>query len=125
MAMVSAFGQQPGKSRHIDANGRRRVDLYALAGRKQQGRLLVFVEQVTETMERLAQIIVSAFRRVARPEKLHQFTARVNPPLHRQIDEQRPHLVRWNGGEWLTVACNLKLTQASQPQCHRCLVLLV
>ena len=87
MGMVSAFGQQPSKRRHIDANGRCRVDLHILAGRKQPGCLLVFVEQVAETMQRLAQVIVGAFRRVARPEKLNQFTARMNPPLHRQVDE--------------------------------------
>ena len=44
----------------------------------------------------------------------------MNLPFHRQVDEQRSHLVRWNGGERFTTERNLKLTETSQPQFHEC-----
>ena len=107
--MAPTGGQQPGKGCYIDPDRCVRVDLHALAGGEQPGRLLVLVEQVPETMERLAQVIVGAFRCVAWPKQLHQFTTRMNLPFHRQVDEQRSHLVRWNGGKWFTTERNLKL----------------
>ena len=69
--MAPTGSQQLGKGGHIDDDRRVRVDLQALAGGEQPGRLLVLVEQVPKTMERLTQVIVGAFRCVAWPKQLH------------------------------------------------------